>query len=147
MLSSTAWILPLLEFCRIALFVLINVDGACNKARLYGAVRVIIRNHWGSLIGGEAFTLQRAFPEAMEAEAAFAGLSLAKELRIRNVIVKSDSKEVVHYITKKSASAMWKIFSIMSEIWRLQLFFNAVSWRWVSRKTNRAAHEAAALAL
>ena len=65
----------------------------------------------------------------MDAEAALAGLSLAKELRIMNVIFESDSKEVVVCIKKKSASGMWKIFSIVSEIWRLQSFFNAVSWR------------------
>ncbi|KAM1034097.1 hypothetical protein ACFX2A_038402 [Malus domestica] len=64
----------------------------------------------------------RAFPKAMEMEAAFAGLSLGKELRIKNVIIESDSTEVVDCITKKSVSGMWKVFYMVSEIWRLQLF-------------------------
>ncbi|KAB2625482.1 hypothetical protein D8674_017142 [Pyrus ussuriensis x Pyrus communis] len=36
------------------------------------------------------------------------------------VIIESDLKGVVDCITKKSASGMWKILSIVSKIWRLQ---------------------------
>ncbi|XP_068323307.1 uncharacterized protein [Pyrus communis] len=130
----------------ISPFVKINVDGAWKPSGKAG-LGIVIRDCGGILLGGEHCHLLRSYVEETEVGAAFAGLVLANDMGLENIMVKSDSKVFVDSVMKKSIRSMWRICPIMEEIWRLSSSFTQVRWKRIHRETNKAAHEAASLGI
>lgn len=127
----------------LALIIKINVDGAWSKDTMAACTGCVIRDYRGHSLGGESRSCTLPSPEEMEAMAVLMGLNLAAELGHQNIVVECDAKNVVDCITKKRTMASWKIFPILSAIWRKTQDFQYVHWNWVPRMANQAAHAAA----
>ncbi|CAB4288173.1 unnamed protein product [Prunus armeniaca] len=75
----------------------------------------------------------------VEAEAVLEGLILAKEKNCQEIILESDSMDVVSCMRDKNLRGNWRIIPLILEIRRLSSWFTSVKWEWVSRQANHAA--------
>ncbi|KAH0981267.1 hypothetical protein GBA52_008444 [Prunus armeniaca] len=103
----------------------------------------VIRDYRGHSLGGESRSCILSSPKETEALVVLMGLNLAAKLDHQNIVVECDAKIVVDCITKKRTMASWKIFPILTAIWRKAQEFQYVQWNWVPRLANQAAHAAA----
>ncbi|ONI18509.1 hypothetical protein PRUPE_3G219800 [Prunus persica] len=105
-----------------------------SKLNVYARV---IRNSGGMFMGGfAACKITNSVLEA-EAHAALAGLSLAAENGLANVVIESDSQVLVNCGRGKIRKGIWSIYPILSAIKRCCNNFIFCDWRWISR-ANRA---------
>ncbi|BFG24380.1 hypothetical protein CerSpe_106540 [Prunus speciosa] len=124
----------------------INVDGAWNKDTLEARTGCVIRDYRGHSLGGESDLSILSSSEETGAMAVLKGLNLAANFGHQNIMLESDAMSVVECITKKRKKASWKIFPIISAIWRKTHDFQYIHWNWVPRMANQAAHAAAKVA-
>ncbi|BFG32454.1 hypothetical protein CerSpe_187280 [Prunus speciosa] len=110
--TETIWKAPMAPIIKI------NVDGACNKDTLEARTGCVIRDYRGHSLGGESDLSILSSSEETEAMAVLKGLNLAADFGHQNIVLESDVMSVVECITKKRKKASWKIFPIISAIWR-----------------------------
>lgn len=72
----------------------VNVDGALKATSRESDVGVILRDSWGSSLGGEFFHLSRASTEEVEAKDVLEGVKLAKRHNLVDVVIESECKNV-----------------------------------------------------
>ncbi|KAL0011807.1 hypothetical protein SO802_006915 [Lithocarpus litseifolius] len=118
----------------------VNVDAAVFKENGTCGIGVVIRNNMGQIMG--AMSKQMGFPlRALEAEAkaAEAGILLAWDLGLKDIIVEGDAQMVIQAINGGVAPAIPILKIIEGSRRCLQMF---CSWKAVhtNRKNNTAAH-------
>ncbi|KAI5317841.1 hypothetical protein L3X38_037548 [Prunus dulcis] len=134
------WSPPPAAWCKL------NVDASWTTTHPDAGLGLVIRNSCGVFMGGfAACKIANSVLEA-EAHAALAGLSLAAEMGLANVIIKSDSQVLVNCARGKSCKGIWSIYPILSTIRRCCNNFISCDWRWISSRANRAADAVAAIA-
>lgn len=81
-----------------------------------------------------------------ECEAVLAGVSMAKDLALKNILVLTDSKVVYESIISPASRGSRRIFPIINKIRRLATSFDEASWECSPHEVNRAAYTVASLA-
>ncbi|XP_062021341.1 uncharacterized protein LOC133737882 [Rosa rugosa] len=130
----TSWTPPPFGFSKI------NVDASWKPPNSSG-IGVVIRNSDRSLVCASSSGCRRdsSSVEMAEARAILAGINLAIELHLGNIILESNSKNLISNITNQASSKNWRIFPLLEEIRRKSSGFENINWHWTPREANRAA--------
>ncbi|KAL6284106.1 hypothetical protein ACE6H2_015035 [Prunus campanulata] len=97
-------------------------------------------------MGGSAACKKANSVLEAEAHAALAGISLAAEMGLANVLIESDSQVLVNCTRGKIRKGIWSIYPILFVIRRCCNNFTSCIWRWISHRANRAADAVSAIA-
>lgn len=124
----------------------INCDAAWDKATCKAGLGVIVRNYLGHCIGGLAKPATCGSALIAESEAILEGVTFARNLQLRKVIITTDSLEVINNIKNPITHGCWKLWPILRSIRRIAACIDVVLWEWSPREANKVAHAAAALA-
>ena len=120
----------------------INVDGATSERGRKSSIGVIIRDFKGEAAAGLCRLLNGNFSVLeMEMLAVEAGVLLAKELGLQQIIIESDSLLAVQSISAKEVSG--ETGHIVKGILSIMDCFSSWQIRHVKRDSNRLAHELA----
>lgn len=125
-------------------WVKVNSDAAWLPSSSAG-LGVIIRDSSGRVIRGLAEAAVIPSVEGAEAEAILRGVELAISLNLKQIIVESDSKQLISELLSSSVRS-WRTYPALETIRRRSLMFDRCTWNWTPRSTNQAAHHAAMLA-
>ncbi|XP_062007057.1 uncharacterized protein LOC133724370 [Rosa rugosa] len=124
----------------------VNVDGACDKNTTSSGAGVIIRDARGKFIAGSSRSCIAGSTIEVEAISLVNGLKLVKQLNLDNIVMESDSHELISAFGNHIEKGNWRIYPFLIEFHRIHHLLSSVSWNWISREANRAADAAAKLA-
>ncbi|GAA0150348.1 hypothetical protein LIER_37103 [Lithospermum erythrorhizon] len=120
-------------------FVKVNCDAAWKQGSRDGATWVIIRDSRGSFMGARFKRLQWVSSSLIaEAQTLRDGLHFAWHLRVRNVELESDSKQLIH-ILRREQHIPSEVEVIIGDILHLTKYME-VKFQYVKRSINNAAH-------
>lgn len=122
------------------------MDGAWNQNTNQGSTGAVIRDSMGCFVAGAAKSFVAHSSIEAEAAALIEGMKLAINLNLDNIIVESDSKELILALDNHIEKGNWRIYTFLTEFHRLRNLLCNVSWHWISRQANRATDAAAKLA-
>ncbi|KAB2597616.1 hypothetical protein D8674_000536 [Pyrus ussuriensis x Pyrus communis] len=92
---ASAWTKPPLGFLKV------NVDGAWSESLKSGEVGVVVRHEHGNFVAASTKTFEHvSSPLLIEAFAVREGLLLAVQWGLHNIIIKSDSFQIVFALQK-----------------------------------------------
>lgn len=96
----------------------IHVDGATSVERRMAGIGCVIRNHERAWIGGEERCVGRVGAFTAELYAILFGLKWALDMRIRRMIVESDSKQAVELLlgSTEGSNEGWVIIDSCMEL-------------------------------
>lgn len=134
------WSPPPATWCKL------NVDASWTTTHPDAGLGGVIRNSGGVFMGGFAACKNANSILEAEAHAALAGISLAAEMGLANVVIESDSQVLVNCARGKIRKGIWSIYPILSAIRRCCNNFISCDWRWISRRANKAADAVVAIA-
>jgi ribonuclease HI len=124
----------------------INVDACFKEDLRQGSTGLVIRDHDGRLIQGQALWYESAGGAMiMEALALRDGVRLAIDRSYQHVEVETDAQEVLKLL-EDTGGGRSEIASICQEIKELSEFFNSLNFRYIGRLGNEAAHKCAKIA-
>ena len=125
----------------------VNTDAAINFEKNLVGLGAVIRDDLGHVTAA-AIKLSKFHEDVSyaEAEAMEWGLLVAREARVKAVIVELDSQGVVRLVNNKQGSRS-EIFWIVSEIQKIMENFERVSIKFRHRSCNTIAHSLAKLVL
>ncbi|KAH9666470.1 putative reverse transcriptase/RNA-dependent DNA polymerase [Citrus sinensis] len=128
-------------------FVKVNIDAAINFEKNLVGLGVVIRDDSGRVTAA-AIKISKFHEDVSyaEAEAMEWGMLVAREAKVKAVIVESDSQGVVNLINNKQGSIS-EIYWVVSEIQKLAENFECVSIKYTPRSCNVIAHSLVKLAL
>nr|AFP55576.1 hypothetical protein [Rosa rugosa] len=133
-----SWCPPPLNTVRI------NTDACWFQSSLSGAIAAIARDSRGAVLGGKAFRILAPSPMAAEALALREAVCLAMDFTLGEVIISSDSKSLIQCLEMRSRAPDWRAATIVEQV-RSLTDSRKVSWSWISRSANQAAHLVASL--
>ncbi|CAB4270558.1 unnamed protein product [Prunus armeniaca] len=110
-----------------------------------GSIGIVSRNSSGEWCGGLASPLLCVSSLSAEAAAALCALHLAKNRGYLKVILETDCKVLIDGITGNHGNNSWPILPLIDEIHVVVSSFEEVTWSWVPRSANRAAHVAVSI--
>ncbi|KAL9239043.1 hypothetical protein vseg_013398 [Gypsophila vaccaria] len=130
---SQMWSAPAEGFWKI------NVDAARFEG-VGSGMGAVIRNNEGVVerVGVKKVSLQWSV-DIIEAKAAIFGLKLAIQMRATKVILESDSLQLISTIKEKKIPSSY-FGNVVSEIVELCDFFESISFSFIKRSGNVAAH-------
>ncbi|XP_071677002.1 uncharacterized protein [Lolium perenne] len=121
----------------------INVDACFNPDTLQGASGLVVRDHNGLLIRGQAIFYEHATSAlVMEAQAIRDGVQLALERNYQKVEIQTDAQEVLKMMDDPGGGKSI-IASICQEVKELGGSFSSLKFSFVGRLANEAAHNCA----
>ena len=123
----------------------LNVDAAVGLTST--AMAVLARDHTGAPIKIWAKKYVRCLPIQAEAAAVLWAINLASAEGWSRIIIEGDSKICFHALSDKGSLPPWSISNIVSDVFSVSLSFISVSFVWVKRVCNMAAHAAAKIAI
>ena len=123
----------------------INVDAALSNSK--SALAVVARNHLGIAISIWGKEHHLCSPVQAEAEAILWAVQIAIQERWSAVIFEGDAKLCFDPLSQPDLIPSWPISTLICNIRSLVSCFVSCEFKWVQRKCNVAAHEAARLAL
>ncbi|XP_024041869.1 uncharacterized protein LOC127898854 [Citrus sinensis] len=128
-------------------FVKVNIDAAINFEKNIVGLGAVIRYGSGHVTTA-AIKVSKFHGDVSyaEAEAMEWGMLVAREAKVKAVIVESDSQGVVSLVNNKQGSKS-EIYWVVSEIQKLVENFERVSIKYTPRSCNVIAHSLAKLAL
>lgn len=128
-------------------FVKINTDAATNSEKNLAGLGAVIRDETGQVTAA-AIKVSKFHGSVAyaEAEAMEWGLQVAKDAHVTDVILESDSQEVVSLVNNSQGSRS-EIYWVVLEIQKLKESFDHVSCVYTHRSCNAIAHSLAKLAL
>ncbi|KAM2273902.1 hypothetical protein ACFX1S_043777 [Malus domestica] len=120
-------------------FVKINVDASWSHASRSGFAGVVIRDASGQFVAAERFALSTPSVAVAEAMALLCGCKLGSSLGFQSVLVESDSKESIDWLSGDVEVGSWKAFPVLSRVKVESEAFQFCRWSWVPRSANGAA--------
>ncbi|RYR68791.1 hypothetical protein Ahy_A03g015257 [Arachis hypogaea] len=123
----------------------INSDALFSSGTKSGATASVIKDHTEKILGGSASVIQANSSLSAEAQAVREAVILAENLNIQNVIIETDSLQLVQ--TLKTRITIWDIDPIIQDIIDIQKRLPNCGFTWTPREGNRLAHSIAALKL
>lgn len=126
------WIPPPAGFTKV------NCDVATKKGSSIVAIAALCRDDMGRIVGGRASKGYANTVLQGEAMAARLAGTVLEELQISNAIIESDNKMLIQLCSTENVPP-WECNTIIEDI---RSFASTIdlSFSWVSRKFNRAAH-------
>ncbi|KAJ1395233.1 Ribonuclease H-like superfamily [Sesbania bispinosa] len=118
-----------------------NTDAAWSPASQRGALAVVARDHRGSLLLGNAKIVHTFSPLVAEALALREAVMMAYNFNWDRVVFESDNLNLIQACRGENKLAL--IEFIVENIRTLAAGFLYVGFAWVSRNSNRVAHEVA----
>ena len=116
----------------------INVDAACNSES--SSIAAVARNWRGEVVFACSKRVNTTLPLQAEAEAIIWALSLAANLEVVSISIKSDSKSCIDALRCPNRDVPWRINTISSDVLALKMNLSNCSFSWVARDANVAAH-------
>ncbi|KAL6140644.1 hypothetical protein ACLB2K_058942 [Fragaria x ananassa] len=107
---------------------------------------VVIRSNSGELVDCVSNVNKCGSSAMAEANALLLGVDTALNLGLGKVCLRSDSLEVINNIKASSNHMDWRLFPIIEEIRKRSQRFGSITWEWIPREANQAAHVVASLA-
>ncbi|KAK8618037.1 hypothetical protein V6N13_115912 [Hibiscus sabdariffa] len=117
-----------------------NFDASIDATRHSSVARIVIRNSEGLIMGACTFPfLHVSNVEMVEARACEKAVSLCKDLGFRNVVIEGDALTVINKINKieRDNSEIW---ALVANIHLLKRNFESITFNYVNRLGNNAAH-------
>ncbi|XP_065626172.1 uncharacterized protein LOC136066187 [Quercus suber] len=137
-LSPTSWSPPPEGIIKL------NVDAAVGPT--FTALAVIARDHTGVPIKLWAKKYISCLPIQAEAASVLWAINLATAEGWMKIIIEGDSKICLDALSAKDSLPPWNISNIVSDVFSICKSFISVSFAWVRRDCNMAAHETAKFA-
>ncbi|XP_074313519.1 uncharacterized protein LOC141648695 [Silene latifolia] len=120
----------------------INVDARVAERSGLG-IGAVYRDEMGGIRWGWAERRRAEFePSVAEAEAMLAGVRMARRMKMTDVCMETDCKDVIDAITSRRTGRS-DFHSVISDILLASSHFRSVSWSFVRRNCNHVAHELA----
>ncbi|XP_074303828.1 uncharacterized protein LOC141638324 [Silene latifolia] len=117
----------------------VNVDAAMFEG-VGSGMGVVIRDHEGSVVRAAVQHVRQKWNvDVIEAKAAALGLSLAYQMGVQSVILESDSLQIIS-ILKSGKVPLSYLGNVITEIVEWGSKFNCISYSYVRRSGNEAAH-------
>ena len=108
-------------------FVKVNIDAAINSEKNLAGLGAVIRDDSGHVtVAAIKISKFHGDVSYAEAEAMDWGMLVAREAKVKTVIVESDSQGVVSFVNNKQGSR-YEIYWVVSEIQKLKENFKCVS--------------------
>lgn len=137
--QRTRWSKPIPNYVKL------NLDGSWYPGTMKGSIGIVSRNSSGEWCGGLASPLLCVSSLSAEAAAALCALHLARNKGYLRVIMEADCKVLIDCINGIHGNNSWAILPLIDEIHDVVSSFEEVTWSWVPRSANRAAHAAASI--
>ncbi|KAJ1414196.1 Ribonuclease H-like superfamily [Sesbania bispinosa] len=122
----------------------INSDASFDASKWKGTGACLARNSKGDIDFGLAFPILASNALIVEALALREAISLARNIRVSNIVVESDSKVLVQACRREKS--LGEIKMIVNDIIQIKGHFESCSFTWTPREANCAAHTIAKLA-
>ncbi|XP_050125671.1 uncharacterized protein LOC126602882 [Malus sylvestris] len=120
-------------------FVKINVDASWFLSTHSGFAGVVIRDASGQFVAAERFALSTPSVAAAEATALLRGCELGSSLGLQLVIVESDSRESIDWLSGDVDVGSWEAYPVLTRVKMVSDAFQFCRWSWVPRSANGAA--------
>ncbi|KAK8490929.1 hypothetical protein V6N12_032768 [Hibiscus sabdariffa] len=123
----------------------VNFDVAFDNNSFSSSSSIVFRNNEGLLIAATVFPHSYVLNSCVvEAQACLDAISLAHELFFHNIIIEGDSLAVIKKLNYASTDRLF-ISMFISDVKHLSEGFESVTFKFVNRECNAAAHQAALL--
>lgn len=127
------WIPPPSPFYKI------NVDASWSRSSLSGFAGVVIRDAFGQFKAVARYAFSSSSVAVAEANALLRGCELGSSLGCHSVIVESDSRESIDWLSGVGDKGSWEAYPVLSRVKLVSAAFQFCRWSWVSRSANGAA--------
>ncbi|MFQ6631948.1 hypothetical protein Gotur_009310, partial [Gossypium turneri] len=118
----------------------INFDASFIKEKGLATTAVLARNYKGDVIGAETYLFENiSDPFVAEARACERALIFARNMRFQRLVVEGDSLTVIKTIRRDEADKLI-IKPIICHIKQMSSFFTEITYSFVHRAVNEAAH-------
>jgi ribonuclease HI len=118
----------------------INVDAGFIEMDRQGTTGLVVRDHRGQLLLGQALWYEHAANSLiMEALAVRDGVQLAIDRNLSSVEIETDARVVLNQLEDPGGSRS-EITSICQEIKELSGFISSINFKFIGRLANEAAH-------
>ncbi|XP_026378734.1 uncharacterized protein LOC113273191 [Papaver somniferum] len=122
----------------------INVDATFNLG--YSAAAAVARDHNKNIVAVASTIQYQSKPQVAEAAAFLLATKLAQQMQFRNCIIEGDCQTVVEVLNGEK-NVPWRILRMIQEIKNISQSFRSVTYNFVKRKANSAAHNLASYAV
>ncbi|KAK8694332.1 hypothetical protein V6N13_071886 [Hibiscus sabdariffa] len=114
-----------------------NFDASIDAARHSSVAGIVLRNSEGLIMGAGTFPFPHVSNvEMAEARACEKAVSLCKDLGFRNVVIEGDALTVINKIERDNS----EIWALVANIHLLKRNFESITFNYVNRLGNNAAH-------
>ncbi|CAN6699322.1 unnamed protein product [Malus baccata var. baccata] len=120
-------------------FYKINVDASWSLSTHSGYTGVVIRDANGKFLEAERYAFSSPSVAAAEATALLRGCELGSALGYQSVILESDSRESIDWLSGAVDVGSWEAFPVLTRVKVVSEAFQFCRWSWVPRSANGAA--------
>ncbi|XP_070677505.1 uncharacterized protein [Malus domestica] len=120
-------------------FLKINVDASWSCSSLSGFVGVVVRDAFGQFKAAARYAISSPSVAVAEALALLRGCELGSSLGFQSVIMESDSRESIDWLSGVGDNGSWEAFPVLTRVKVVSAAFQSCRWSWVSRTANGAA--------
>ncbi|KAM1271688.1 hypothetical protein ACFX2I_032579 [Malus domestica] len=120
-------------------FLKINVDASWSCSSLSGFAGVVIRDAFGQFKAAARYAISSPSVAVAEAHALLRGCELGSSLGYHLVIVESDSRESIDWLSGVGDNGSWEAYPVLTRVKVVSAAFQSCRWSWVSRTANGAA--------
>lgn len=126
-------------------FIKINVDAAILLGK--SAAAAIARDHNGNIVAVSTAIYNQTFPQVAEAYGFLLAVELGHKLHLQSISVEGDCQTVVKVLNGEAGHTPWRILGTIECITFLADQFSSISYNFVKRRANSAAHNLASYAV
>ncbi|CAN6706248.1 unnamed protein product [Malus baccata var. baccata] len=126
------WIPPSSSFYKI------NVDASWSLTTHSGFAGVVIRDANGQFMAAERYAFSSPSVAAAEATALLRGCELGSSLGFQSVILESDSRESIDWLSRAVDVGSWEAYPVLTRVKFVSEAFQFCRWSWVPRTANGA---------
>ncbi|KAM2552223.1 hypothetical protein TB2_016639 [Malus domestica] len=127
------WIPPPSSFYKI------NVDASWSLSTHSGFAGVVIRDANGQFMAAERYAFSSPSVVAAEATALLRGCELGSSLGFQLVILESDSRESIDWLSGAVDVGSWEAYPVLTRVELVSEAFQFCRWSWVPRTANGSA--------
>ncbi|CAN6583316.1 unnamed protein product [Malus baccata var. baccata] len=120
-------------------FYKINVDASWSLSTHSGFAGVVIRDANGQFMAAERYAFSSPSVAAAEATALLRGCELGSSLGFQSVILESDSRESIDWLSGAVDIGSWEAYPVLTRVKLVSEAFQFCHWSWVPRTANGAA--------
>lgn len=116
----------------------VNVDASWCVNTKSGKIGVVIRDHLGDFLTAKRDNISALTVAMEEALAVLGCCSFARELGLPQIMVESDSLEVISCLQGPIHLGSWEGFLTLTKITQMGESFQVCRWTWIPRSANMA---------